>query len=150
MRLSSSQAKTIKDTVTRVVDSGARVWLFGSRLDDALRGGDIDLYVETDQVMPNRIETLCRLEGALIMGMGWVKDADGHLEIALVRRPRAGGDPENSTAWISASAGKTGFSMCPEVFIGVRKLRDQLIDAPDHPQTSASSFRRRPESRDIL
>jgi predicted nucleotidyltransferase len=70
MRLSSSQAKTIKDTVTRVVDSGARVWLFGSRLDDALRGGDIDLYVETDQVMPNRIETLCRLEGALIMALG--------------------------------------------------------------------------------
>jgi len=34
------------------------------------RGGDIDLYTETDRVVPNRVQVLCRLEGALVMALG--------------------------------------------------------------------------------
>lgn len=46
MRLTSKQIAFIKQTVAEHFGPGARVWLFGSRVDDAKRGGDVDLYVE--------------------------------------------------------------------------------------------------------
>jgi hypothetical protein len=82
--------------------------------------------------------------------MGWVKDADGHLEIPVI--PAQAGIQAVAFSGSPPARGRRtkGFSRCPEVFICVRKLRDQLIDEPDHPLTSASSFRPRPESRGIL
>jgi predicted nucleotidyltransferase len=47
MRLNPDQAQLINQCVHRHLGDAARVWLFGSRLDDERRGGDIDLYVET-------------------------------------------------------------------------------------------------------
>ena len=70
MRLPPNQVQTIKDTVARLVGPASRVWLFGSRVDDNLRGGDIDLLVETDEVVSNRVKTLCKIEGALVMALG--------------------------------------------------------------------------------
>jgi predicted nucleotidyltransferase len=70
MRLSDSQRQIIKSAVARIVGAESRVWLFGSRTDDAQRGGDIDLLVETDQVIPDRVGVLCKLEGTLTMGLG--------------------------------------------------------------------------------
>lgn len=70
MRLQPEQVKTIKDTVERLVGPTSRVWLFGSRVNEALRGGDIDLLVETDEIVPNRVKTLCKIEGALVMALG--------------------------------------------------------------------------------
>ena len=78
MRLQPEQVKTIKDTVKRLVGPSSRVWLFGSRVDDALRGGDIDLLVETDEYVTNRVKTLCKIEGALVMALG-----DRKLDILL-------------------------------------------------------------------
>ena len=46
MRLTETQRHSIKSAVTSILGEGGRVWLFGSRVDDAKRGGDIDLYVE--------------------------------------------------------------------------------------------------------
>ncbi len=46
MRLSDRQRTVIRDAVTENFGVGANVWLFGSRVDDAARGGDIDLYIE--------------------------------------------------------------------------------------------------------
>jgi predicted nucleotidyltransferase len=46
MRLSPSEIADIKKTVTRY-DSAARVFLFGSRVNDNLSGGDIDLLIES-------------------------------------------------------------------------------------------------------
>jgi len=70
MRLTSSQVQTIKTTVTRVFGFPYRLWLFGSRVDEQKRGGDIDLFIETDEIIPNRAETICRVYGALIMALG--------------------------------------------------------------------------------
>ena len=47
MRLSSEKAAAIKDAAAEVFGADAQVWLFGSRVDDTRRGGDIDLYIET-------------------------------------------------------------------------------------------------------
>lgn len=70
MRLTESQRAAIKATVSSTIDPDSRVWLFGSRVDDAKRGGDIDLLVETDKTLPNRVSALCRLEGSLVMRLG--------------------------------------------------------------------------------
>ncbi|MBA2592410.1 MAG: nucleotidyltransferase domain-containing protein [Pseudomonadota bacterium] len=48
MRLSEEERSVIREAVGEAFEGRARVWLFGSRVDDALRGGDIDLYIETD------------------------------------------------------------------------------------------------------
>lgn len=46
MRLSEKQVTLIKSAAAEVLGDQAQVWLFGSRVDDQRRGGDIDLYVE--------------------------------------------------------------------------------------------------------
>lgn len=48
MKRSASERKTVRDSVRSVAGSGSRVSLFGSRLDDSVRGGDTDLLVELD------------------------------------------------------------------------------------------------------
>ena len=70
MRLTSHQAEAIRQAVVRVLGLPARIWLFGSRVDDTARGGDIDLLVETDAVLASRAEAICRLYGALVMALG--------------------------------------------------------------------------------
>ena len=70
MRLTPAQEQLIKSTVDRVLGTESRVWLFGSRVNDDLRGGDIDLLVETEAAFPNRAKILCRLYGALIFALG--------------------------------------------------------------------------------
>jgi predicted nucleotidyltransferase len=47
MRLSYDSILTIKQAVTLLFGKDAKVYLFGSRTDDAKKGGDIDLYIET-------------------------------------------------------------------------------------------------------
>jgi predicted nucleotidyltransferase len=46
MRITPSEAKAIKETANAVFGERAVVWLFGSRVDNSKKGGDIDLYVE--------------------------------------------------------------------------------------------------------
>lgn len=70
MRLTESQRAIIKASVASVINTNSRIWLFGSRTDDTKRGGDIDLLIETDTTLPNRVVALCRLEGSLVMKLG--------------------------------------------------------------------------------
>lgn len=41
MRLTDQQHATIRSIATETFGAGAGVWLFGSRVDDSKRGGDI-------------------------------------------------------------------------------------------------------------
>jgi len=47
VRLSAEQVEAIKTAATTTFGQGVVVRLFGSRIDDGRRGGDIDLYVQT-------------------------------------------------------------------------------------------------------
>lgn len=49
MRLTPTQHKYILQAAHQSFGVDAKVWLFGSRVDDDRRGGDVDLYVETAQ-----------------------------------------------------------------------------------------------------
>lgn len=46
MRLSLHEAEIIIKTACQVFGQATTVWLFGSRTDDALKGGDIDLFIQ--------------------------------------------------------------------------------------------------------
>ena len=48
MRLSAEVINVIQDAFLRVFEKGD-LYLFGSRVDDSRKGGDIDLYVVADQ-----------------------------------------------------------------------------------------------------
>ena len=52
MRLTASQVSCIRDGVAKHFGATSHVWLFGSRVDDQLRGGDIDLYIEPETQDP--------------------------------------------------------------------------------------------------
>jgi len=49
MRLTTQEIKTIRQSVQEQ-DSSARVYLFGSRVNDVAKGGDIDLLVESKRI----------------------------------------------------------------------------------------------------
>lgn len=48
MRLTEAQVKAIQDNFFVSFMEGDKIWLFGSRVDDSKKGGDIDLYIETN------------------------------------------------------------------------------------------------------
>ncbi len=66
MRLSKNQIEVIRQTVREVFGVEAEVKLFGSRINDDARGGDIDLLVElpTIVVEPERktLQLVARLQ----------------------------------------------------------------------------------------
>ena len=64
MRITPSEAKIIKETASAVFGEQAVVWLFGSRANDTLKGGDIDLYIELpaeDYVYAKKLRFWCEL-----------------------------------------------------------------------------------------
>ena len=85
MRLTEREAAAIRQAATAAFGADAEVRLFGSRADDSKRGGDIDLFIETD--IEDRQEIFKRelsLLGALYAAIGEQK-------IDLVVKPRGGG-----------------------------------------------------------
>ena len=66
MRLEKKDIENIKKVIqTKILD--AKIYLFGSRVDDTKRGGDIDLFVKTTQDIKLKDElsilTLLELNG---------------------------------------------------------------------------------------
>jgi len=68
MRISEFERRCIVEQVTQHIAPNAKVWLFGSRCDDNKKGGDIDLYIESDVIndpFMARIHLKLALEDAL-------------------------------------------------------------------------------------
>ena len=68
MRLTAEEIKHIKQQVHHVFGDGSRVFLFGSRTDEAKKGGDIDLFIEPQHVSnasEQKITLLTKLQTVL-------------------------------------------------------------------------------------
>lgn len=70
MRLTEKQIKVIKELVSKYFDKNAKVLLFGSRVDDASRGGDIDLFIETDYPLERALKAKMTLNAGLQKKLG--------------------------------------------------------------------------------
>jgi uncharacterized protein len=67
MRLEANQLKAIQEEVRRL-DPAAEIYLYGSRVDDSARGGDIDLLVVSDTL---GFRDVLRLRTAILDRIGW-------------------------------------------------------------------------------
>jgi predicted nucleotidyltransferase len=67
MRLTASEADAIREEVSRL-DPEAELYLYGSRTDDAARGGDIDLLVVSDKLA---LRDVLRLRIRILDRIGW-------------------------------------------------------------------------------
>jgi predicted nucleotidyltransferase len=70
MRLTPFQKQTICDSTKKNFGNNAQVWLFGSRVNDEAKGGDIDLYIETQSpdsaaLIDAKLQFLCELHSKL-------------------------------------------------------------------------------------
>ena len=69
MRLSIDQIKAIRYAASTTFGDDTQVWLFGSRVDDAKKGGDIDLLVRpsptAEQNFAQKVSMLALLEKLL-------------------------------------------------------------------------------------
>lgn len=96
MRIAPDQADTIRDVVRTTLGPGARVRLFGSRLDDAALGGDIDLFVEVDEPLANRAASTSRIASQVQLRLG-----EQRIDVVLV-------DPTTPAQPIHARAREEG------------------------------------------
>lgn len=70
MRLTEEQIRMVKLRAAECFGPDAEVWLFGSRVDNSERGGDVDLYIETSQRLADAAWRTLRLNGALQQAFG--------------------------------------------------------------------------------
>lgn len=65
MRLAHNEQLVIKDAI-RQADADAKVYLFGSRVDDSAKGGDIDLLVLSKKIsLMTKLDILAQLHQRL-------------------------------------------------------------------------------------
>ncbi|HET9113449.1 MAG TPA: nucleotidyltransferase domain-containing protein [Burkholderiales bacterium] len=70
MRLTPVQQAVIRTASAQSFGGNAGVWLFGSRVDDSKKGGDIDLYIEpeiqeADELVAAKLQFLIELHKQL-------------------------------------------------------------------------------------
>jgi predicted nucleotidyltransferase len=81
MRLDKQISDIVKYEVFQLLGSDAVVRLFGSRVDDAARGGDIDLLIDVPAPLAGRVKAECRLAARLFIKLG------GRKVDVLIREP---------------------------------------------------------------
>lgn len=97
MRLSQKQVESIVQTFNKIFEHG-HIKLFGSRLDDAKKGGDIDLYIEPAEP----IEDLFSRKIAFLVEL---KSQIGDQKVDLVLAPFASAD-------LKREIERTGITLC--------------------------------------
>lgn len=96
MRLNSEQIQTIREETRIVFGADSSVRLFGSRVDDTARGGDIDLLVECDAPVQERLRKSLALTARLQMRLG-----DQPIDVLVI-------DPETPLQAVHQVARQTG------------------------------------------
>ena len=99
MRLADQEIDTIKQTVAEIFGPDAVVSLFGSRVDDADKGGDIDLLIESSQVIQDRQRKILHLVALLQMKLG-----DQPIDVLVI-------DPSTKKNKVHESALATGIRL---------------------------------------
>lgn len=69
MRLTSAQITAIRQSAAQLAGDAARVWLFGSRVHDDARGGDVDLLLELDAPVAEPAQLSARLAAQVSRAM---------------------------------------------------------------------------------
>jgi predicted nucleotidyltransferase len=84
MRLSAEQIEAIKQETEHFFGTQAEVWLFGSRVDDNRRGGDVDLFVDSG------VSDAAQLAAARFAFLARLKRRIGDRKIDLVLQRKGG------------------------------------------------------------
>ena len=90
MRLTAGEITAIREEIGRL-DPKAEVYLYGSRVDNAARGGDVDLLVVSDTLS---FRDVLRLRTGILDRIGW-QQPDNARDLMIWRLHRAAGDPED-------------------------------------------------------
>jgi len=102
MRLTGNEISAIKYKTRKNFGSRAVVYLFGSRTDDSKKGGDIDLYIETEytgvELIKRKLKFITDLQFAI-----------GERKIDVVAS--TGGDEKENPALIIKNAKKNGIML---------------------------------------
>lgn len=99
MRISPEQRQTIVQAVRQQLGGRAQVRLFGSRVHNHLRGGDLDLLVELPHLPADAVWQAARLEARLQQLLGEQK-----IDVVLA-------GPENTSWPIVVEARQTGIPL---------------------------------------
>ena len=88
MRLNPEQIAVIKSTIARILPAeelnGVR--LYGSRVNDAKRGGDIDLMLDLAKPTTNPAGLRAQVATQIELGIAWALGASPKIDI-LIRAP---------------------------------------------------------------
>ena len=93
MRLSVDQTCVILHCLHQQFGADAQVMLFGSRLDDTARGGDVDFLVESPAPPTLRQRALAAMEQALNLPVDIAAMRRGMTGIAIARMARTKARP---------------------------------------------------------
>ncbi|MFA7241872.1 MAG: nucleotidyltransferase domain-containing protein [Sulfuricellaceae bacterium] len=99
MRISPQTQQTIHDTVQEVFGRDANVKLFGSRVNDAARGGDIDLLISLPAITADIERKSLQLVARLQMRIG-----DQPIDVLVI-------DPQTPRQPIHEQALRTGITL---------------------------------------
>jgi len=69
MRLTDLERQVIQQKVLQILGTAARVFLFGSRLDDHAKGGDIDLLIEVTESVNNPAELAAKISAQIMRAL---------------------------------------------------------------------------------
>jgi hypothetical protein len=78
VRLSDFYVETIKQTFKNHFGENDHLWIFGSRVEMHRKGGDIDLYVETGEV----IERISEMKSKFVIEL-WKKLGEQKIDVVM-------------------------------------------------------------------